>query len=74
MAQVGMGLGVIPYDVFVAIGHPLGLVEVALEDDWARRELKIVVRDVKALLPVTQALFKHLRTAKAGAALATDGV
>jgi DNA-binding transcriptional LysR family regulator len=68
MAQVGMGLGVIPFDVYLAIGRPLGLVSVALDDDWAQRELKIVVRDVKGLSPVTQALFDHLRTAETRAA------
>jgi DNA-binding transcriptional LysR family regulator len=68
MAQVGMGLGVIPYEVYMAIGQPLGLVAVALDDDWAQRELNIVVRDVKGLSPVTQALFDHLRTAETRAA------
>ncbi|CAN7381514.1 LysR substrate-binding domain-containing protein [Pseudoduganella sp. LjRoot289] len=62
MAQVGMGLGVIPREVFQAIGKPLGLVSVELEDPWAQRELKIVVRDPHALSPVTQALFEHLRS------------
>jgi DNA-binding transcriptional LysR family regulator len=68
MAQVGMGLGVIPHEVFVAIGKPLGLVAVALEDGWAERELKIVVRDPQGLSPVTQALFAHLHSAEARAA------
>lgn len=72
MAQVGMGLGVIPHAVFVAIGQPLGLVAVALEDDWAQRELRVVVRDVKALSPVTQALFDHLSCAEMRAGLLTD--
>ncbi|QRX82093.1 LysR family transcriptional regulator [Glaciimonas sp. PAMC28666] len=72
MAQVGMGLGVIPHAVFVAIGQPLGLVAVALEDDWAQRELRIVVRDAKALSPVTQALFDHLSCAEMRAGLLTD--
>lgn len=64
MAQVGMGLGVIPHEVYLAIGRPLGLISVVLDDDWAQRELKIVVRDVKGLSPATQALFNHLRTAE----------
>ena len=63
-----MGLGVIPHAVYVAIGQPLGLVSVALDDGWAQRELKIVVRDVKGLSPVIQALFDHLRTAEMRAA------
>lgn len=67
MAQVGMGLGLIPHDVFVAIGRPLGLAAVPLSDDWASRELKIVVRDPAGLSPATQALFQHLRGAEARA-------
>lgn len=72
MVQVGMGVGVIPYAVFVAIGRSLGLVAVALNDDWAQRELRIVVRDVKALSPVTQALFDHLCAAEMRASLLAD--
>jgi DNA-binding transcriptional LysR family regulator len=64
MAQVGMGLGVIPYEVFLAIGQPLGLVAVEIDEPWAARELRIVVRDEKGLSPVTQALFRHLGTAE----------
>ncbi|MFS2002092.1 LysR family transcriptional regulator [Duganella sp. CT11-25] len=68
MAQVGMGLGLIPHDVFTAIGRPLGLAAVPLSDEWANRELKIVVRDPAGLSPATQALFQHLRGAEARAA------
>jgi DNA-binding transcriptional LysR family regulator len=68
MAQVGMGLGLIPHDVFTAIGRPLGLAAVPLSDEWASRELKIVVRDPAGLSPATQALFQHLRGAEARAA------
>lgn len=69
MAQVGMGLGVIPHEVYLAIGRPLGLRAVALDEAWAARELRIVVRDVKGLAPVTQALFDHLAAAEARAAV-----
>ncbi|MES2349170.1 MAG: LysR family transcriptional regulator [Pseudomonadota bacterium] len=68
MAQVGMGVGLIPRDVFNAIGRPLGLAAVALDDEWAERELRIVVRDPAGLSPATQALFQHLRSAEARAA------
>lgn len=68
MAQVGMGVGVIPFEVFQAIGRPLGLVAVELADAWALRELRIIVRDPLSLSPVTQALFDHLRGAEARAA------
>lgn len=68
MAQVGMGVGVIPFEVFQAIGRPLGLVAVELADAWALRELRIIVRDPLSLSPVTQALLDHLRGAEARAA------
>ncbi len=60
MAQVGMGIGLVPHDVFLAIGRPLGLVSVRLDEAWAERELLIVVRDAGSLSPVTQALYEHL--------------
>lgn len=62
MVQAGMGIGVIPYQVYVALGKPLGLVAVSLVDTWAERELHIVVRDVAALSPVSRLLFDHLST------------
>jgi DNA-binding transcriptional LysR family regulator len=64
MAQVGMGIGVIPYDVFLAIGRPLGLTAVEIDEPWALRELRIVVRDEKGLSPVTRALYHHLAAAE----------
>lgn len=67
MAQVGMGVGLIPHDVFTAIGRPLGLTALPLSDEWACRELKIVVRDPAGLSPATRALFEHLRGAEARA-------
>jgi DNA-binding transcriptional LysR family regulator len=60
MVQAGMGIGVIPHAVFEALGKPLGLVGIALSDAWAKRELRIVVRDPAALSPVTRLLFDYL--------------
>jgi DNA-binding transcriptional LysR family regulator len=68
MAQAGMGLGVIPAGVFEAIGRPLGLAAVAIDEPWARRELRIVVRNADALSPVSRALFDFLRGAEERAA------
>lgn len=64
MAQVGMGLGVIPHDVFLAIGQPLGLISIDIDEPWAARELRIVVREEKGLSPVTAALLRHLAAAE----------
>jgi DNA-binding transcriptional LysR family regulator len=65
MVQAGMGVGVIPRNVYTALGRPLGLAAVALSDDWNERSLKIVVRDVNALSPVSRLLFDFLRTLEA---------
>ncbi|CDY75202.1 Transcriptional regulators, LysR family [Caballeronia glathei] len=72
MVQAGMGVGVLPYDVYSAMGRPLGLAAVALDEDWAERSLIIVVRDAAALSPVSRLLFDHLRTVEALSARA-DG-
>jgi DNA-binding transcriptional LysR family regulator len=45
MVQANMGLGLIPDRAFEVVGAGMGLCAVRLRDDWARRELKIVVRD-----------------------------
>ncbi|MBP0598958.1 LysR family transcriptional regulator [Herbaspirillum sp. LeCh32-8] len=68
MAQAGMGLGVIPSGVFEAIGRPLGLAAVDIDEPWASRELRIVVRNADALSPVSRALFDFLRGAEQRAA------
>ncbi|EJL80901.1 transcriptional regulator [Herbaspirillum sp. CF444] len=68
MAQAGMGLGVIPSGVYEAIGRSLGLTAIPLSDDWASRELKIVVRDPRGLSPVSQALYDYLCGAEERAA------
>ncbi|MFC0399766.1 LysR family transcriptional regulator [Paraburkholderia rhizosphaerae] len=62
MVQADMGVGVVPTNVFQVMGKPLGLVAVKLEDEWAERNLVIVVRDAGALSPVGRLLFDHLRS------------
>jgi DNA-binding transcriptional LysR family regulator len=61
MVQADMGVGVLPANVFQIMGRPLGLVAVKLEDEWAERNLVIVVRDAGSLSPVGRLLFDHLR-------------
>lgn len=71
MAQVGMGVGVIPRRVYDAMGVPLGLACVPLSDQWAQRQLQIVVRDLESLSPATMALLSHLTSSAAAADAAT---
>lgn len=60
MVQVGMGIGVIPNKVYLAIGASLGLAMVPLDDDWAYRDLHLVTRAGEAPAPATRALVAHL--------------
>src|SRR5215469_13061057 len=61
MVQAGMGLGLIPDRAFEVIGAGMGLSAVRLRDDWARRQLKIVVRDERQLSATGRLILDHLR-------------
>jgi DNA-binding transcriptional LysR family regulator len=67
MVQAGMGIGLIPDRAFEVIGRGMGLVAVRLRDDWARRELKIVVRDRGLLSATGRLVLDHLRAAEGSA-------
>jgi DNA-binding transcriptional LysR family regulator len=64
MVQANMGIGLIPDRAFEVIGAGMGLAAVRLRDDWARRELKIVVRDQHQLSSTGRLVLDHLRTAE----------
>lgn len=64
MVQAGMGIGLVPDRAFEVIGAGLGLRTIGLRDDWARRELKIVVRDVAQLSLTGRLVLDHLRAAE----------
>ena len=61
MVQADLGIGVLPRKAFDLFGRALGLVAVALSDDWAQRTLILVARDKAALSPVSLLLFEHLQ-------------
>jgi DNA-binding transcriptional LysR family regulator len=61
MAQAGIGIGLIPYEIFAAIGPSLGLAAVELDDAWSTRSQQLIVRDPRQLSPAATALFKHLK-------------
>ncbi|BBH46010.1 LysR family transcriptional regulator [Pseudomonas sp. KU43P] len=61
MVQANMGLGILPRKAFELFGGALGLQAVKLADDWAERELLLVVRELEALSPVSRLLFEQLR-------------
>jgi len=62
MAQVGMGLGVVPQGVHALLGPQMKLVAVPLTDPWARRTLTLVVRP-GPLSPAASLLLDHLHAA-----------
>ena len=62
MAQVGMGLGVVPQGVHALLGPQMNLVAVPLTDPWARRTLTLVVRP-GPLSPAASLLLDHLHAA-----------
>jgi DNA-binding transcriptional LysR family regulator len=64
MVQADMGLGLIPDRAFEVVGAGMGLCAVRLRDDWARRELKIVVRDQRQLSATGRLVLDHLRNAE----------
>jgi DNA-binding transcriptional LysR family regulator len=64
MVQANLGIGLIPDRAFEVIGAGTGLRSIRLRDDWARRELKIVVRDVRYLSSTGRLVLDHLRAAE----------
>lgn len=64
MVQADMGIGLIPDRAFEVIGAGMGLRAVPLRDDWAKRELKIVVREVAQLSATSRMVLDHLRAAE----------
>src|SRR5882724_7724190 len=64
MVQAGLGIGLIPDRAFEVIGAGLGLRAIPLRDDWAKRELKIVVRDAAQLSSTGRMVLDHLRAAE----------
>jgi len=49
---------------FEVVGAGMGLAAVRLRDDWAQRELKIVVRDQRQLSSTGRLVLDHLRAAE----------
>jgi DNA-binding transcriptional LysR family regulator len=63
MVQAGMGLGMIPDRAFAVLSEGMALRAVPLRDDWAERELKIVLRSTRDLSASGRLFFNHLLAA-----------
>jgi DNA-binding transcriptional LysR family regulator len=64
MVQAGMGIGLIPDRAFAVLSEGMRLHSILLLDPWAKRRLKIVVRDPEELSVVSRLLFDHLKAAE----------
>lgn len=73
MVHAGLGVGLMPYDVYCSIGQPLGLAAVDLDDSWAVRELQVAVSSSPSMSCATAALLEHLRLAARDTSRETDG-
>jgi DNA-binding transcriptional LysR family regulator len=62
MVSQGFGLGVAPVGVTRLYSAALGVREVTLKDDWARRELRLAVRSLEGLPPAARRLVEHLQS------------
>jgi DNA-binding transcriptional LysR family regulator len=64
MVQANMGIGLIPDRAFEVIGAGMNLRAVPLRDEWARRELRIAVRDSRQLSATSRLMLDHLQAAE----------
>lgn len=61
MVETGLGIGILPQAVAERYTKMLGIRAIGVNEDWARRELKICVRSLAALPVAAQLLVNHLR-------------
>ncbi|MFN4178312.1 LysR substrate-binding domain-containing protein [Phenylobacterium sp.] len=66
LVECGVGVGVVPETTAARAARTMALSVVALADDWALRELKIVVRAEDELRPYARELVETLRASQAG--------
>lgn len=61
MVEAGLGIGILPRAVAERYTKALGIRIIALNESWARRELKICVRSFDALPVAARLLVNHLK-------------
>ena len=61
LVESGVGVGVVPATTAARAARTMALAIVDLEDDWAVRDLTIVVRSIDDLRPYARALVESLR-------------
>lgn len=60
MVDNGLGVALMPDRAFEAVANTQGIKAVSLSDEWAARELKIVIRDEAKLSSASRLLIAHL--------------
>lgn len=60
LVEAGVGIGIVPRSSALRHARTMRLAVVALRDDWARREIKIVSRAAAALPQLARDLVEHL--------------
>lgn len=65
MVSAGMGVAVLPRDAVRPLLRAMDLRQIALQDDWAQRQLLIGMRDVSAVPRAVHLLIDHLCEASA---------
>jgi DNA-binding transcriptional LysR family regulator len=62
LVESGVGIGVVPQSIARRAAHTMSLAIIDLTDDWAVRELMIVVRELDELRPSARELVEALRS------------
>lgn len=60
MVEAGMGIGIVPQNYAARLSPAMGVVGLALNEDWTERQYKVCVRDLDNQLVATRLMFDHL--------------
>lgn len=60
MVNQGIGIGILPQSIAAEFQHRYSYVTVAIQDDWARRQLCVVYRQWQELSPPMRSFLQHL--------------
>jgi len=64
MIEAGLGVGILPDNVAQSYARSMRIKSIPIKDDWAKRELKLCVRDYNSLSITARQMVDHLRSAR----------
>jgi DNA-binding transcriptional LysR family regulator len=64
MVAGGVGVSIVPQSTARRLGRSTDIRIVLLGEDWATRNLKLIVRSLDGLAPYTKRFFQHLTSSK----------